>query len=294
MNKVDCVIGAIGNYNYDQIKYWVNSLNRSGFSGRKILLSYNSNFELVHELVKNGIEVYEMTHDSFAHKVEDFPCHTGYITKENTELLVHHIRFWHMYQLIKELGEQNFRYIIHTDVRDVVFQQNPSLKLNNLSQTGKTIVAPSEYLTYDIEKWNQELGLTNFGAYIHNFILKDSLVYNVGSFAAETTDFLNICLMTYLMCYRRNKLADQPSQAILFNTVLKDKLYTATMKDGWALQCGTIAETNTYEKYKQYFKELPPIIKDGYVCNSSGDVFSIVHQYERVPEFKNLLERKFN
>ena len=32
MEQRDLVIGAITNYNWDQIKYWVNSLDRSGFS----------------------------------------------------------------------------------------------------------------------------------------------------------------------------------------------------------------------------------------------------------------------
>jgi hypothetical protein len=118
-------------------------------------------------------------------------------------------------------------------------------------------------------------------------------VYNVGSFVTNVQDFVDICLLMYLLCYRREKLNDQPSMAILFNTAYKDKVYTATMKDGFILQCGTIAEPTTFQKYKSHFKELPPIILNGRICNSDGKIFTAVHQYERVPKFKQLLEEKY-
>ena len=35
--KKDLVIGGIGGYEYHQIENWVNSLNKSGFDGDKIL-----------------------------------------------------------------------------------------------------------------------------------------------------------------------------------------------------------------------------------------------------------------
>ena len=37
----DLIIGAISNYGYDNIKYWINSLDRSGFVGYKVLVCYN-------------------------------------------------------------------------------------------------------------------------------------------------------------------------------------------------------------------------------------------------------------
>lgn len=298
--KTDIVIGAVGDYHYDQIKFWVNSLKVSGFKGRKILLSYNSNPDLVTELTFQGIEVYDMDRNMFAEPVPKFESHTGKVTKENTDILVHHVRFYHMWQLINQLGKHNIGNVIHTDVRDVVFQTNPSEWLDNFGYTtepgrgknvGKTIIAPSEYLTYAEEPWNRELGTTNFGPYVYENILKGSLVYNVGSFAAEVDDFLNLSLMTYLLCYRRNKLADQPSQAILFNTVFKDKVYTAETKDAWALQCGTLLENHV--RFKDQLRGKLPAIKDGKVVNEEGTPYVIVHQYDRVPEFKTLLEYKY-
>jgi hypothetical protein len=35
-------------------------------------------------------------------------------------------------------------------------------------------------------------------------------------------------------------------------------------------------------------------MKDGEVATSSGNVFTIVHQYDRVPEWKKVIEEKYN
>jgi len=116
-------------------------------------------------------------------------------------------------------------------------------------------------------------------------------VYNVGSFAATVDYFLQLSMMTYLLCYRRNKLADQPSQAILFSTVFKDRVYTAETRDAWALQCGTLLEN--YTRFKDQLRGKLPSIKEGVIVNENETPYCIVHQYDRVPEFRTLLENKY-
>jgi hypothetical protein len=291
----DIIIGSIGNYSKEQLYPFVKSLNSCGFLGRKILMSYNSSAELTQWLTENGIEVYNVEHDIFGNKIDKFPCHSGMIDRTSTDLLIHHHRFYSYWRLFNELGlseiKDKYRYILHVDIKDIIFQLNPSDYFDKFMY--KSIIASSEYLKYEVEKWNAELSITNTGPYIHEYLVKYSDVYNVGSFVTNVQDFVDICLLMYLLCYRREKLNDQPSMAILFNTAYKDKVYTATMKDGFILQCGTIAEPTTFQKYKSHFKELPPIILNGRICNSDGKIFTAVHQYERVPKFKQLLEEKY-
>jgi hypothetical protein len=99
--------------------------------------------------------------------------------------------------------------------------------------------------------------------------------------------------LTYLLTYRRNKLADQPAQAILFKTAFKDKVITVGTKDAWALQCGTLLENK--ERFKDVFDKSAqqPILKDGVVYNENNEPYVIVHQYERIPELKKALEEKY-
>ena len=37
----DMIISAISDYKKDNLKYWVNSINRCGFTGRKVIVVHN-------------------------------------------------------------------------------------------------------------------------------------------------------------------------------------------------------------------------------------------------------------
>ena len=42
----DLIIGVVDNYDWDKIKYWVNSINKSGFDGHKAMIVYNMDSEI--------------------------------------------------------------------------------------------------------------------------------------------------------------------------------------------------------------------------------------------------------
>ena len=48
----DVVIGCITNYTFENIKLFVNSIDRSGFTGHKVMIVYNVPFSTVNELKK--------------------------------------------------------------------------------------------------------------------------------------------------------------------------------------------------------------------------------------------------
>ena len=49
-NMKDVVIGCITNYTFENIKLFVNSIDRSGFNGHKVMIVYNVPFSTVYEL----------------------------------------------------------------------------------------------------------------------------------------------------------------------------------------------------------------------------------------------------
>jgi hypothetical protein len=67
-----------------------------------------------------------------------------------------------------------------------------------------------------------------------------------------------------------------------------------TSEEGWACQLGTTADPSKLEQFKPFLLEPSPIMVDGEVATSSGNVFTIVHQYDRVPEWKKVIEEKYN
>jgi len=81
------------------------------------------------------------------------------------------------------------------------------------------------------------------------------------------------------------------------NVLLQMKTYQdvtnfANSEDGWAAQLGTTGPQIAKE-YGDKLLEQSPIMKDGMVCTSEGKPFALVHQYDRVPEWKESIEKKF-
>ena len=60
----DVVIGCITNYTFDSIKLFVNSIDRSGFSGHKVMIVYNVPFSTVEELKKRDWIVVAFNEDT--------------------------------------------------------------------------------------------------------------------------------------------------------------------------------------------------------------------------------------
>ena len=100
-----------------------------------------------------------------------------------------------------------------------------------------------------------------------------------------------MCFMIYTMSVG-NWVADQSMFNILINTSYKDKTQVVTPDDYWACQTGTLVES--YDKLKNVLLDKPPYMgMDGLVRNSKDDVFCLVHQYERIPEWNKIVEKKY-
>ena len=112
----DLIVGCATNYDWSKLKYWVNSINRSGFEGDKCLILMNCDKDTVEKISNAGFSIIAFNQDA-----------NGNLTY-NSNMMVHVERFFHIYQLLKN---NLYRYVITTDVKDVVFQQNPSVWLEN-------------------------------------------------------------------------------------------------------------------------------------------------------------------
>jgi hypothetical protein len=66
-----------------------------------------------------------------------------------------------------------------------------------------------------------------------------------------------------------------------------------TSESGWAAQLGTTADPSKIESFRPYLLEAEPQMIDGKVCTSEGKVFTIVHQYDRVPEWRKVIEATY-
>lgn len=281
----DLIVGCITGYNFDKIRPWVNSLDNCGFQGTKVMICYNVDFETVAELTKRNYTILAFRRNEEEAKFE---------YRENFSIVVE--RFLHLWHLLKPFRGQ-YRYIVTTDVKDVIFQSNPITWLEeNLGD--KEINVACESIRYKDEDWGKNNLLKSFGPLIYDNS-EDNMIFNAGTISGKFDTMLDLFLNIYMLCNGTTHFVEGgggPDQAAL-NVLLSLEPYKritnfSMSEDGYAAQLGTTGP-QIFEKYGDKLIEKPPMMKDGLVCTSEGKPFSIVHQYDRVPSWKQVIEAKY-
>jgi hypothetical protein len=271
MASKSLIIGAFTNYNYNQLKPWVESIDECGFTGDKAMVVGNASQETIGELIKRDFIIIKM-HDIKA------PVHVA--------------RFLSIYDFLKNTW-QNYNHVVTTDVKDVYFQTNPITWLE-LNLKGKKLVAGSEGMRYKDEPWGNENLMQAYGPYVHEQF-KDNEIYNVGTIGGVSEYVKD---MVFNILFNSNNrpipICDQAVYNVLIQTQpFKGVTYFAKQLDGWACQAGTTVDPSKIAQFRPHLLESEPKFEDGIVKTSLGKTFAIVHQYDRVPEWKEFIKQKY-
>ena len=277
MAQKDLIIGAFNNYtDYDVLKPWVQSIKDTGFKGDIVLFAIGTTDELVKKLQDEGVIVIPVM--------------------KNDNMMIHMQRFIHIYDFLKQ-NEGVYRYVISTDVRDVIFQLNPSEYIQKFTGDDNyfPIVASSEAINIQDEEWNRDNIRKNFGDYFYNEV-KENDVCNVGVLAGRSSHIKELCFYLYQFSTNRpDWVADQAAYNMLLGSKLwSEKTLTTRLEDAWAVNAHVTNKPDLVEKLKPYLLEKAPTMReDGLIVNSDGDPFVIVHQYDRVPEWMEYFSKKY-
>lgn len=296
----DLIIGGASGYTWDQLKYWVNSIQRSGFEGDIVLVATNITKETIDKLTSKGVklELYGKQDEN-----GNFKAHSNGAP--------HVERFFYIWNYLRQHDE--YDYVITTDTRDVVFQSNPTAWIDEcLLQGYESVIASSEGMKYEDEPWSNNNLREAFGPYFHN-LYKSSPIFNVGTIGGISEYVKDLLFMIFQMSINRPiPIVDQA----VFNVLLQQKPYKETTKltfnsDAWAIQLGTTIEavksgagdigmsvaqnpSNLILYQSMYFDEQPSLTNDGFVVNSKGNKFVIVHQYDRTHAWKDKIMEKYD
>lgn len=272
MAKKNLIIGGFTNYDYNQLKPWVESIDECGFEGDKVMVTGKASKETIKELEDRNFKIVYM---------------------QDTQLPIHVARFLFIYEYLREHWEE-YQYVITTDVKDVYFQTNPSEWLEARLDGYKLIVG-SEGIRYKDEAWGNDNLLQCYGPYIHN-LFKDGEIYNVGVLAGESEYIKDLVFNIFTNAPNRPiPIVDQAVFNVLINTQpYKDVTYFAKQSYGWACHAGTTVDPSKIQGFRPNLTEPEPYFKDGIVYSSNDEPFCVVHQYDRVPEWKNFVAQKFN
>jgi hypothetical protein len=297
----DLIIGGASNYNWNQLRYWVNSIKKTGFKGDIVLVATNMSGDTVKKLVEEDVKVY-----AYGNRTED-----GGIAKTENNIPPHVERFIFIWDFLRK-NKDEYRFVTVTDTRDVIFQKDPTEFLESkLLYGAASMVCASEGLAYKDEPWGSKNLLDTFGPLVYDE-LKDKLIYNVGTIAGFADEVRDLLIQIFFQSVNRPiPIVDQA----VFNFIISMSAYEleiirTTNESGWAIQLGTTQwaiaagagdigqivsqDPSKMDEYiKVYQDEQPLIGKDAQVVNKAGVPFTIVHQWDRVPLIAELVMDKY-
>ncbi|MEO8371601.1 MAG: hypothetical protein ABI806_20605 [Candidatus Solibacter sp.] len=280
----DAVVGCISGLNLNQLAPWMGSLDTCGFSGRRIIIHLGCDPSVVAELCRRGWEAYDASvlHGPRDRKLREDPT--------PDEISVN--RFYYIWHFLSKDTGPPIRHLIAVDARDVIFQRNPSHWLE--SHLGeKRLVVGCESLHFEDEPWNAETMRNSFGPEVWE-AYRRNLIYNAGTIAGELRTMVDLCLQVYLLS--PGEWIHYSDQAAL-NLLLGLEVYRritlfASSEDGWACQAGTTAEPRLLEQVRDRLASPLPQFDGEYVRTAGGEIYVLVHQYDRVPQWDVPLKRK--
>ena len=259
------IVGCITKYGIDDIRPYVESIDKSGFNGEKLMLIYDVSNDIIEYLTKKGWILFQ------------------------SELQEHIIlqRFRDMYALLQSYETD---VIIWTDVKDVVFQKDPTEWLNN--QMNGNILAFSECMIMQNESWTCINSGTTFPME-WEYGMKNQISYCAGTIVGKRNAIRDL----FIEIYRWSKTTANPEQLsdqAAYNVLIhldhfKNSVQFVLQEEGFATQLGTV----WIKKNEIPLLEPTPTYKDGKFYNQKGEEFVIVHQYDRDPHLKNQIKNLY-
>lgn len=276
----DLIISAYTNYSWDNIKHWAKSIDRCGFSGDRAMIAYNSNRDTVNRLTDLGFKVWAFQQDG----------NGNFVWPGNLVIVVQ--RFFHLWQYLTQFSADHYRYVIATDCKDVIFQEDPSLWLEN-NIGSKRIVASCESLRYRHEPWGLDNLKGSFPWLPETF--QENPIWNCGVQAGHASTMRDLWFNIWTMCHAAQRFnPDQAAYNVLLNSEAYRDITRFTMsEDGWACQAGTTVDPVKIEGFRPHLMEPEPIWDGSSVMTSTGRKFAVVHQWDRIPEWRECIERTY-
>ena len=270
------IIGGFTNYDYNQLKPWVESICEVVPDAHRVMCVGNASDETKRILANKGFELVDMP---------------------KANIPVHVLRFFSIYEYLR-LNWKKFNLIITTDVKDVYFQTDPFkwLDYHNIGvKDMHQLVAGSEGMLYKDEPWGNDNLMQCYGEHVHN-IFKHNEIYNVGTLGGSAEYIKDLVFNIFTNATNRPiPIVDQAVYNVLIQTQpYKDITLFTPQSSGWAVQAGTTVDPSKIDMFRPFLTEAEPIFEEGIVKTSKGKPFCIVHQYDRVPEWRKFVMSKYN
>lgn len=269
------LIGVCNNIaqNISKIKVWAHSFKRHCVGGNVTLLCADSSTaELASctELGINAVQVHVKNHGAVNH--ERLSCLKEYLKRTSSH-----------------------GWFMSTDVFDVVFQKDPFTKCDFEKYN---LYASEEGVNVNEEPWNFRNIEQLFPADL-NLCLNHPVV-NSGVLAGERQSLIDLYEQLYELCENStntDSIRDQAGLHVMLAKKQIDKIKIFKFSEAWAVHCAVAGPTPFFEawgfKNKFIASQTPiPYMENG-IVKVNGETACIVHQFNRCPEWNEVLTRDY-
>lgn len=284
MNK-NAIICSIYKYSdYKILMPWINSIKQTSFQGDIVIIAINIPDNMEKDLFNQGVLVVKNSDVSNMHPN------------------VLRFKYIHDYLL-----NSDYQKIVLTDARDVIFQKNPFESKYLIENTYK-IISSCENILFKNEEWIKNNLINTFGVDIYEANQEKEAVC-AGVLAGNADSIARLCLEIYNKSASMNEVIDNnrfnenlhwsqwsnnpPDQAAL-NIILNseewidDTAFLSANSD-WNINLGVSNKAND-----SLLIHNPGYMDNGIVKNDKGDAFFIVHQYDRILQYYNMILSKYS
>lgn len=289
----DLVIGLALGYTWEQLEPFVVSLIRSGFEGDKVLFVHRLADEIADKLTRLGFKLLA---------IPGFPYSDP--TLPEGKFFPYIGRFLLFYEFLREYP--NYRYVICSDTRDVVFQSDPIKWIESHLFSYKHIIAASEHILHKDQSGNMSWIEQGFKEVQH--ALLDRPIYCSGFISGDAEYIRDLCLSIYLGGRQLSKTiwgVDQPIYNSLMHTKpYQDITFVPKMADQYCVNLCVVSMTQS----RALMTDTPPIAKiDDHGMGLISDRqllwnygipdlggFAVLHQYDRIVPLAEILKKRYS
>lgn len=272
----DVVIGAIRGHTWSEIEHYAISLCRTGFTGTKLM--FVDGVDNATKTILAGL----------GFRLVDCP-------RPPYNLCFAVDRFYFASEWLKA---NPCRYAVWTDVRDTVFQTNPITWLENNKGAARLLIGSENILIKNEELHNRWARLT-YGAE-GAAALADEVAINCGTLAGDGDAVQQLFAANYEGCYqvRGTGMANSGNNArdqIVMNYLIRQSPFKELVRiprqfEGFAVMCGISGQA---ARFAGRLIDTPPHLRGDMLENTLGMPISIIHQYDKNPEWKAVLLAKY-
>lgn len=205
---------------------------------------------------------------------------------------IHHERYHVAWEFLQEVSDA-FDHVLWTDVYDVFFQRDPFPAIQEtLRSNMKQVIVGSEGLRVDQEPWNHDNVKRCFPHLVER--CRDRDIVCSGVMAGTTRGMIDMFFLVYNLSRNvtAHEIVDQSALIALMQTELaKSCVHVTTNDEAIVVHCATSGPTQFFLPWgfkNNYKYSLPELSSDGEIC-VKGVPVAIVHQYVRIPEWKEAL-----